>query len=348
MALKIQDDLIIQESGRAVDVVPEAQIIYQALNLNGQRLKAYRFLLPLVILLISTCGLAQTAQLEVIDLHLHAGPSGMNSQWYSPQLNETADQAQVRYLKDTLDTNLVIKGVISGPAADVERFRRHDPKRLIGSVAFPCTDGLDPNMFPCFENGGDWPDLDWLRREIVAGRIGAIGELYNVYAGIAPDDPRMQPYYDLAAEFDLLVLTHADAGPPPESRAADCCAGFNGDLGRPALYRSILARHPQLRLVLYHVFRPDYVQEAIELLDRYPNVMVETSPMTLVPTPLIHSAIKTFIEAGHGDRIVFGSDYWGAIAGSIQVIESASFLSESQKRAIFHNNAARLLAGRNK
>jgi predicted TIM-barrel fold metal-dependent hydrolase len=101
---------------------------------------------------------------------------------------------------------------------------------------------------------------------------------------------------------------------------------------------------PQLRLVLYHVFRPDFVREAIELLDRYPNVMVETSPMTLVPTPLVHSAIEAFVQAGHGDRIVFGSDYWGAIPGSIEVIESAPFLSETQKRAILHDNAARLLA----
>jgi predicted TIM-barrel fold metal-dependent hydrolase len=211
-------------------------------------------------------------------------------------------------------------------------------------VAFPCSDGLDPNLFPCFDGGGEWPDLDWLRSEIVEGRIGAIGELFNVYAGVAPDDPRMWPYFDLAAEYDLLVLVHADAGPPPEGRVEGCCAAFNGNLGHPVLYEPILARHPQLRLVLYHVFRPDFVREAIELLDRYPNVMVETSPMTLVPTPLVHSAIEAFVQAGHGDRIVFGSDYWGAIPGSIEVIESAPFLSETQKRAILHDNAARLLA----
>ena len=126
-------------------------------------------------------------------------------------------------------------------------------------------------------------------------------------------------------------------------RVEGCCAAFNGDLGHPVLYEPILARHPQLRLVLYHVFRPDFVREAIELLDRYPNVMVETSPMMLVPTPLVHSAIKAFDQAGHGDRIVFGSDYWGAIPGSIEVIESVPFLSETQKRAILYDNAARLL-----
>ncbi len=167
--------------------------------------------------------------------------------------------------------------------------------------------------------------------------------MYNVYAGISPLDSRMTPYFDLADEFDLLVLAHADAGPPPELRAVGCCPDFDGELGHPALYQRVLERHPGLRLVLYHVFRPDFVQEAIRLMNQYPNVMVETSPMTLAPTPLVHGAIEAFVAAGHADRIVFGSDYGGAIAGSIKVIESAAFLTPEQKRAILHDNAARLM-----
>ncbi|WP_342805982.1 amidohydrolase family protein [Alteromonas sp. M12] len=295
-------------------------------------------------LLLWSCTVAQTTASPVIDVHLHAAPSSTASRWYSLATNETADAAQTRYLLDTLNVHSIVRAVIGGSPADVERIRSADPTRLIGSVAFPCSDGVDPNLSPCFENGGDWPDLDWLRQEAEAGRIGAIGELYNVYAGIAPNDIRMWPYYALAAKYNLMVLVHADAGPPPEGRVAGCCADFDESLAFPALYEPILARHPQLRLVLYHVFRPDFVQQALALLDKYPNVMVETSPMTLVPTPLIHSAIKTFVQAGHEDRIVFGSDYWGAITGSIEVIESAPFLSEKQKRAILHDNAARFLS----
>ena len=67
-----------------------------------------------------------------------------------------------------------------------------------------------------------------------------------------------------------------------------------------------------------------------------------SSPMTRVPTPLVHAALVRFAEAGHGDRIVFGSDYPGAVAGSLAVIESAP-LSEAQKRAILYDNAARFL-----
>ena len=296
------------------------------------------FLLVIVTTLCASCSLrtesVRAESAAVIDVHLHAGPSSHRDE---------SDDAQVRRRLKELDEHGVVAAIVGGPPADVERMRRAAPKRLIGSVAFPCSDGLDPNLFECFEAGGDWPDLQWLRKEVDAGRIGALGELYNVYAGISPSDPRMTPYFDLAAEYDLVVLAHSDSGPPPQGRVRGCCPNFDGDLGRPGRFEAPLTRHPQLRLVLFHVFRPGFVEEAIDLMNRYPNVMVETSPMTRAPRTLVYAALEAFIDAGHGDRIVFGSDYGGQVGGSLNVIELASFLSPGEKRAILYDNAARLL-----
>ena len=52
------------------------------------------------------------------------------------------------------------------------------------------------------------------------------------------------------------------------------------------------------------------------------------------------------MEAGYGDRILFGSDQmiWpGIIEPAIASIESAPFLTRRQKRDILYNNAARFL-----
>ena len=263
----------------------------------------------------------------VIDLHVHAGAGREGSPYYEVYDGETPDDAFLRSALADLDTNGVVLAIVGGPAAHAERFRSAAPDRFLGAVAFPCTGG---------------PDLGRLRADAETGRVGALGELYNVYAGVPVDGAEMAPYLALAAELDLVVLAHADAGPPPEGRAPGCCPSFDGALGDPAHWSPVLERHPDLRLVLYHVFRPAYVESAIDLMDRYPNVMVETSPMTRVPTPLVHAALVRFAEAGHGDRIVFGSDYPGAVAGSLAVIESAP-LSEAQKRAILYDNAARFL-----
>lgn len=50
------------------------------------------------------------------------------------------------------------------------------------------------------------------------------------------------------------------------------------------------------------------------------------------------------VRAGHADRVMFGSDQMigpQSIESSVEAIESADFLTEKQKRAIFYDNAAR-------
>ena len=308
--------------------------------------------LPLLIAGLLVAGVARPQALAqalpeprqgpVIDLHLHAGPGRAESRYYTVEEGETPDAAFLRSFLADLNAHGVVRGIIGGPPEDAERFRQAAPDRLIGAVAFPCTGGLDPNLQPCFADGGDWPDLGWLRAEAEAGRIGALGELYNVYAGVPVDGPEMAPYLALAAELDLIVLAHADSGPPPEGRAPGCCPNFDGSLGDPVHWAPVLERHPTLRLVLYHAFRPQFVESAIALMDAYPDVVVETSPMTRVPAPLVHAALARYVEAGHADRVVFGSDYPGAIGESLEVIASAP-LTQEQKRAILYDNAARLL-----
>lgn len=279
----------------------------------------------------------------VIDVHLHIGPGIEGSQYYTPREGETLDEAKLRTLREDMDAHNVVLGIAGGPPASVKRYREAMPGRLIGSVVFPCTDGVDPNLIRCFEDGGNWPDLHDLERWAEEGRIGALGELLNVYAGIAPTDPRMTPYYAFAAEHDLIVLAHADSGPPPRARVAGCCPDFDGRYGDPTLFEPVLERHPNLRVILYHVFRPSFVESTIDLLDAYPNVMVDVSPMAApMPEPWVPQALQRLVEAGHGDRILFGSDYLGTIGESLAILEASPF-SDEQKRAIVYDNAARFL-----
>jgi hypothetical protein len=56
--------------------------------------------------------------------------------------------------------------------------------------------------------------------------------------------------------------------------------------------------------------------------------------------------LQEIVEAGYGDRVMFGSDQmiWpGVIEPAIAAIKDAPFLTEAQKRDIFYNNAARFL-----
>ena len=56
--------------------------------------------------------------------------------------------------------------------------------------------------------------------------------------------------------------------------------------------------------------------------------------------------MKSLVDAGLGDRLMFGSDGPGfpeAIQLAIEGINSAEFLTKNQKQDIFYNNAARFL-----
>jgi predicted TIM-barrel fold metal-dependent hydrolase len=56
--------------------------------------------------------------------------------------------------------------------------------------------------------------------------------------------------------------------------------------------------------------------------------------------------LRALVRAGLGKRLMFGSDQmvWPeGIGMAVEGIESASFLTEEQKRDIFYNNAVRFL-----
>ena len=64
------------------------------------------------------------------------------------------------------------------------------------------------------------------------------------------------------------------------------------------------------------------------------------------PRAEFYRFLRTVLEAGFGDRVMFGSDnlVWpGVLERAIAVIEEAPFLTHEQKRDILYNNAARFL-----
>ena len=78
-----------------------------------------------------------------------------------------------------------------------------------------------------------------------------------------------------------------------------------------------------------------------------PQVYVEVGYIVWgQPRAAFYRYLQGIVEAGFGNRVMFGSDQivWpGVIERSIASIDDAPFLSAEQKRDIFYNNAARFL-----
>lgn len=275
----------------------------------------------------------------VIDMHLHAYvevPPGERASWTAePEARELRGAASAEeHLRATLaamDRYNVVLAVTSGPEEAVRAWRGAAPGRFIGG-AYLGPDGLPEHS------------VEALRRLVEEGVFGVLGELGLQYSGIAPDDPRMAPYYAAAEELGVPVALHTGLGPPggPHTFAPE----FRTTLGRPALFEPVLVRHPDLKAYLMHAGWP-YMSETIALMYIYPDLHADIGVLAwALPTPVFHGVLRDLIDAGFGDRLLFGTDqmFWpGALGLAIEAVEAVPFLTEQQKRDILYHNAARFL-----
>jgi len=275
-------------------------------------------------------------RLPIIDMHVHA--FGWDHLGKPPPPNDvTGKVPTARTDKELMDAVLaelkrhnVVKAVAGGPRRHVLRWLAADPGRIIGGTMvaadFPL---LDPTV---------------LREDFRAGRLGVMGELALQYAGVAPNDPRMEPYWALAEELDIPIGLHTGLGPP--RTPYQCCPKFRNSLGNPALLEDVLIRHPKLRVYLMHAGYP-YLQETIAIMHMYPQVYADLGAISwVIPREAFHNYLRALVREGFGKRLMFGSDQmiWPEVIGlAIEGIESASFLTQEQKRDIFFHNAVRFL-----
>lgn len=121
---------------------------------------------------------------------------------------------------------------------------------------------------------------------------------------------------------------------------------YRARLHSPLLLEEVLIRHPDLRLYVMHAGWP-MIDDLLALLWAHPQVHVGTGVLGFaLPRTEFHRYLQRIVEAGFGDRVMFGSDQmvWPeALEIAVQGIETAPFLSEAQKRAILYDNAARFL-----
>jgi uncharacterized protein len=274
----------------------------------------------------------------IIDVHKHAS-------W--PGADDSAARASLLAEMDT--AGIVLSVLYINEPGDVRGWLEAAPARFIGGPAMPCPPTPQEPFYRCFAETKGWPALDWLEREITVGRIGILGEMLFVYTGDHPNGARMAPYWALAARHDVPVAIHINRGPPPGVGPRSdprCCPGFNGEMGNPALLRTVLERHKGLRILLQHVGPPgplNFDDETRALLKEYRSVYFDMSIINSTLSPGAHETeLKRLIDAGFGDRIMFGSDTRPA-APILRRLERIEWLTAEQRSAILYDNAARFL-----
>jgi uncharacterized protein len=186
--------------------------------------------------------------------------------------------------------------------------------------------------------------VDSIRVLYQRGAFRVLAEVMNQYAGVAPDDPRLEPLWAMAEELDIPVGIHIGGGGPAEAYIG--ATGFRARLQSALTLEEVLVKHPRLRVYIMHGGYP-MLDDLLALLFSHPQVYLELSMAANVETrAAFYRYLRGIVEAGYADRVMFGSDQmvWPElIDAAIRSIEAAPFLTASQKRDIFYNNAARFL-----
>lgn len=267
--------------------------------------------------LLASC--ATTPPSGVIDVHVHG------------------DRDPVAQL-EALRAGGITTIAVSTSWEDQQRYVEGKPMRVLHGLMFPCPLGKVPySLQDCHADGREWPGGEWTEAQIKSGRIDFLGEILTQYYGVPPSDPRMDPYYSLAVRYDLPVGIHTGSAGPDHGSP-----NFREDLGNPALLRDVLVRHPGMRLWIMHAGAP-FFDETLVLMREHPDVHADISVINnprIVPPEAFATMMKALMDAGLGDRLMFGSDN-ADIATVRASLDALTFLDATQKQAILRGNAER-------
>lgn len=241
---------------------------------------------------------------------------------------ETDEELMVQTIEVMERRNIV--GVLSGTPDRVAAWMKAAPNRFYPGLGLQLGRGkLTP---------------DSLRTLHAQGRLTVLAEVTNQYAGIAPDDERMEPYWTLAEELDLPVGIHIGTGPPGVIYLG--ATGYRARLHSALTLEDVLVRHPGLRIYIMHAGYP-MLDDLLAVLYAHPQVYVDVGVIVYTqPRAAFYRYLRGIVDSGFGNRVMFGSDQmvWpGVLERAIAVIEEAPFLSPEQKRGILYDNAARFL-----
>ena len=263
----------------------------------------------------------------IIDMHFHS------DWWGAPEVEET--QSGFKSQKDR-------KSYVT------ESFKYLKKYNIVKAV----TDGqytleyqqISPNQIIPAHSSFGFP-IDSLRKWFKSGKYKVMGEFEPQYSGISPADKSLEPYYALAEELDVPLGIHIGLGPPgaPYIKGME---KYRMSLSNPLLLEDVLVKHPKLKIYIMHAGWP-YLDEIVGLLYAHPQVYIDIAVINWVlPRKEFHQYLRRIVEAGYGDRIMYGSDemQWPqSIQVSVENILSADFLTRKEKEDILYNNAARFL-----
>lgn len=164
--------------------------------------------------------------------------------------------------------------------------------------------------------------LDDFRRRIEDDRMIGL----KLWVATLCDDPLVFPFIEQAIEYRAPILIHAwrkTVGQLPYETSAVHVA-------------NLARRYPEARIIMAHM--AGQVESSVNLIEPYANVYTDTSG-----SPIGGGEVSIAVSRLGAERVIFGSDLYGAdLASNIGKVLGAG-LSREQLELVMGGNMARLL-----
>ena len=179
---------------------------------------------------------------------------------------------------------------------------------------------------------------DDLKRAVQVLKLKGL-KLSPVTQDFFPNDRMAYPIYEAAQELKIPAVFHAGMSWEPKARSK---------FGQPLLLEDVAFDFPRLNLVIAHFGWP-WVNEAVMLALKYPNVYLDTSalyydnPRDFIRRVMTHEIPLSAVEKSLRHKIVFGSNYPRVEIKNMAKAVRELGLSAECLELVFKGNAERLL-----
>lgn len=158
---------------------------------------------------------------------------------------------------------------------------------------------------------------------------------------MAPEDPRMDPIYEMAQAQDRIVLIHCGNGPHFKAKPS---RGYGYDVTQitgAKHFEKVIKKYPRLRFVVPHLGFEE-MDRFVGMLSDYPNLYLDTTMALAGFFP--HEVKREWLDE-NSDRLIFGTDFPNIPYDYERELKAlqAFDLAPDKERAICYDNGARLL-----
>lgn len=179
--------------------------------------------------------------------------------------------------------------------------------------------------------------LDGLREHLRERWIVGL-KLYPGYEPFFPNDPRLEPVYALAQEFNVPVMIHTGDTFTPKGKLK---------YAHPLNVDEVAVDHPGVNFIICHLGNP-WIRDCMEVIYKNANVYTDISGLVLGDftdrfEQYMRKQLQEMLEYGvEPEKVLFGTDWpIASMESYLEFIEELK-IPEKERKKIMFDNAARL------